>query len=173
MRKLAVIIVFLLAGCGYDQGLLRDSITQVQVNRANFRMAATNISASVTTTRLFCAIPIASENIMKQLMQQLHEKANLRAYQMFINFRQDISLRSFLFLTCKFSYVLSADVIEFLDSQTLKIQEQSAINSEMPENQKTLETDKPVWCGSEKVDTLVMLPWQRSERNPIFRTPGG
>ena len=29
------------------------------------------------------------------------------------------------------------------------------------------------WCGTEKVDTLVMLPPQRFERNPFFQTPEG
>jgi len=101
------------AGCGFNQGFLRDSITRVQVDRGNFRTVAVDVSASVNSSSIFCVIPGAMKPLTRQLMKELHRKGNLRRNQMFINFRQDYSLRSMLIFICTYEHTLTADIIEF------------------------------------------------------------
>ncbi len=104
-----------LHACGYSGGFLRDSVTRVQVNGPHFKIVQRGVSAMKDTSSVLCIVPTGTTSPMKDLMDELHQKANLKANQMFVNFRQDHSLRAFFIFVCLHRTTLSADVIEFSD----------------------------------------------------------
>ncbi|MBU1220384.1 hypothetical protein KKF34_00700 [Myxococcota bacterium] len=110
---LVALSVLLLTSCGFSGGILRDSITQVKVDKANFRVVKYGVTTSKTITSVLCAIPAGSSQPFSDMMEDLHKKAGLKKNQMFINFRQDYALKAFLVFFCISTHTLSADIIQF------------------------------------------------------------
>jgi hypothetical protein len=123
----------------------------VQVDRGNFRVVAVDISASVNSKSILCMIPGGMEPLTRRLMKQLHTRANLRKNQMFINFRQDYSLRSLLFFICTYEHTLTADVIEFDRNET-----ETTSGNQQPGGDTRLE----------EADSEMKPDAKGSERNP-------
>jgi hypothetical protein len=105
-------------GCGATFGLVRDSITQVQIQKAGFEVVKTNISATVVVRSILCIFPV-TRNPTADLMRALHEQAHLGPNQMFINLRQDATYLVYLGFVCDEELTLSADVIEFGTAERL------------------------------------------------------
>ncbi len=117
MKKLLITglvssFAFLASGCGMVNGLVRDSITQVQVQKAGFEVVKKGISASGQVGSVFCVIPL-NGTPTQDLMNELHSRANLGPNQMFINLRQDTKIVAYLGFYCVQTLTISADVIEF------------------------------------------------------------
>jgi hypothetical protein len=110
-RRLLCLFWLLLAGCGYTHGLLRDSITQVRIDRAGFQIIRPGVRASATVPYVFCTMPL-SDAPYADLMADLDQKAHLGPDQIMINFREDKEVQWYLVL-CLATYTVSADVIEF------------------------------------------------------------
>jgi hypothetical protein len=103
----------LLVGCGSTAGFLRDSITQVQVQRGDFRIVKTGLAASADTGKVFCMIPVDDGQAYRHAMEGLHAATRLGPNQMLVNIREDWKAITYLGFYCAFTLTVSADVIEF------------------------------------------------------------
>jgi hypothetical protein len=109
----AAVVSLLAAGCGGSVGFLRDSITQVQVQKGGFRVVKTGLKASAETGQVFCSIQVDDGEVYRRMMEEIHAAARLGPDQMLINIREDIKQTAYLGLYCVRKHTLSADVIEF------------------------------------------------------------
>ncbi|MBU1219126.1 hypothetical protein KKF34_19245 [Myxococcota bacterium] len=112
-KILSIIFLSFMSGCGFSGGLIRDTITRVEVSRPNFRIVTYGVSAEKSITSVLCIIPTGDLTLTKDLMNDLHKKAGLKKNQMFINLRQDYTLKIFLGFVCISKVTISADVIQF------------------------------------------------------------
>lgn len=112
MRLLACL---LLAGCGYQQGFLRDANT---VNQHQFQMPVSQVrfvkvaAGSFAITSLFCAIPL-DNGAYAEAMKELHDDAKLKPNQVLENIREDHSVMCALIFGIT-KLTVSADVIEII-----------------------------------------------------------
>jgi hypothetical protein len=107
------VLSFAVLGCGGSAGFLRDSITQVQVQKGGFMVVKTGLTSSASTGSVFCVIPVDDGQVYRKAMEGLHGSARLGPNQMLINIREDISNIAYLGFFCTRTHTLSADVIEF------------------------------------------------------------
>jgi hypothetical protein len=117
-RTLAVVVSSLtIAGCAASLGFLRDSVTQVQVKRANFRIVKTGVTATADTGKALCLFPTDDAQVYRRLMENLHASARLGPNQMLVNIREDIKWTYYLVFYCSEEHTLSADVVEFVPEE--------------------------------------------------------
>jgi len=107
-----------IAGCAASVGFLRDSVTQVQVKHANFRIVKTGVTATADTGKALCLFPTDDAQVYRRLMENLHASARLGPNQMLVNIREDIKLTFYFVFYCSEEHTLSADVVEFLPEGT-------------------------------------------------------
>jgi hypothetical protein len=103
-----------IAGCAASTGFLRDSVTQVQVRQANFRVVKTGVAATAETGKALCLFPTDDAQVYRRLMENLHASARLGQNQMLVNIREDIQWTYYLVFYCSAEHTLSADVIEVM-----------------------------------------------------------
>jgi hypothetical protein len=103
-----------IAGCAASVGFLRDSVTQVEVKRANFRIVKVGVTATADTGKALCLFPTDDAQVYRRLMENLHASAKLGPNQMLVNIREDIKWTYYLVFYCSEEHTLSADVVEFL-----------------------------------------------------------
>ena len=103
-----------IAGCAATVGFLRDSVTQVQVRQANFRVVKTGVTATAETGKALCLFPTDDAQVYRRLMENLHASAKLGQNQMLVNIREDIKWTYYLVFYCSEEHTLSADVVEFV-----------------------------------------------------------
>lgn len=114
-RTLALTIsAVAITGCAQTAGFLRDSVTQVQVKRPNFRIVKTGLTATVDTGKALCLFPTDDAQVYRRLMENLHASAKLGQNQMLVNIREDIKRTFYLVFYCSEEHTLSADVVEFV-----------------------------------------------------------
>ncbi|MBN1610149.1 MAG: hypothetical protein JW940_26215 [Polyangiaceae bacterium] len=118
-RTLAVFVSSLaVAGCAASVGFLRDSVTQVQVKHANFRIVKTGVTATADTGKALCLFPTDDAQVYRRLMENLHASAKLGPNQMLVNLREDIKMTFYFVFYCSEQHTLSADVVEFVPEGT-------------------------------------------------------
>ena len=107
------LLTFLAAGCSLRSGLVRDSVTNVQIEDSNFRYVKTGLSATQMRGYIFCSIGLPPDNMYDRLMADLHSQAKLGQGETFANLREDSNYSIYLGLFCLEKATISADVIQF------------------------------------------------------------
>lgn len=110
---LAALVLVVASGCGTSIGLLRDSNTQVHFSEANFEYSKKAVTVRASVGHLLCVIPLDIAPSAR-LMKDLHDKADLQPNETFVNFRQDLDIRTYAIFWCEMTHTLSADVVRFL-----------------------------------------------------------
>lgn len=107
-----------LSGCGFRQGLLRDSQTlqavnlRMDISQVHYQRAA---RGSESIGMLFCSIPLGDGQYAKA-MQELHEQARLEPNEILVNFREDHAFTMFLGFWCTQKVTVSADILRVTPS---------------------------------------------------------
>jgi hypothetical protein len=110
---LLLLCCFLLAGCGFRSGLLRDSSThqnvelRMDVAQVHYQRSA---EGSESIGMLFCAIPLG-EGQYTRAMGELHRNANLQPNEILVNYREDHGFTTILGVWCNDKVIISADVL--------------------------------------------------------------
>ena len=113
-----LLFVVFSSGCSLRGGLVRDSITSVQLDDAGFEYVQTGVQATMSRGSIFCSIAIPPNDLYARLMSALHDQAQLRRNETFVNLREDIIVTSIIGLYCNETVTLSADVIRFTNAST-------------------------------------------------------
>jgi len=113
-----LLFVVFSSGCSLRGGLVRDSITSVQLDDAGFEYVQTGIQATMSRGSIFCSIGLPPNDLYARLMSELHYQAELKRNETFVNLREDASLTSIFGLYCNETVTLSADVIRFTNATT-------------------------------------------------------
>jgi hypothetical protein len=110
---LVTLVLLVLAGCGYNSGLLQDSATG---NQVQFRMDISSerysrtVYGSSSVVSVFCVIPLEG-GLYARAMHALHGEARLRPNEALQNLRLDSDPSCFLLFGIR-HLIISADVYE-------------------------------------------------------------
>ena len=119
MRLLAALLpAFLLASCASSGKLEQYSGTRVDLSQRNYRVIKANAIGEDTGWRvLFCIFPVSSPEFAvakARLYEGLSVEGRATGLANLTEDRQTL----FLLLVCRTKLTLSADVVEFTDSET-------------------------------------------------------
>jgi hypothetical protein len=115
---IAFLLITLSTGCSLRSGLVRDSITTVQLDDVGFQYVQTGLNATKSRGYLLCIIGLPPHDMYHQLMSSLHDQAQLVKNETFVNLREDSTTMSLFGLYCEEKVTLSADVIRFTNATT-------------------------------------------------------